>query len=83
MLANIPPMYVMNAGLPELKRYLFEPNPKESMSRGQYFCLSRGRPGLIPSQGELVVFCCRTTHVKVSGVSRGHKRSSELTSAQA
>ncbi len=33
MLATIPPTLVVNAGLQELKRSLFGPNPKESMSR--------------------------------------------------
>ncbi len=36
-----------------------------------------------PRRGELVLFCCRTTHPKVSGAARGHRRSSASTSARA
>ncbi len=39
--------------------------------------------GLIPRWAELVIFCCRTTHPKVSGAARGHRRSSASTSARA
>ncbi len=39
--------------------------------------------GSIPRRGELALFCYRTTHPKVSGAARCHKRSSESTSAQA
>ncbi len=39
--------------------------------------------GSIPRRGELVIFCCRTTHPKVSGAARGHRRSSASTSARA